>query len=74
MTTCRDLLQAAIKAAGGNALCNPDMECGCGLDDLAPGGEGCLNLDSCQAARKMKSEPGSEEMANYGLEYCQVIE
>jgi hypothetical protein len=74
MTDCRALLQAAIQAAGGQGLCNPDQECGCGLDDLAPCGEGCLNLDACRVARKMKSEPDSEEMANYGLEYYLVAE
>jgi hypothetical protein len=72
MTDARALLQAAIQAAGGNALCNPDEECGCDIDDLAP----CesLYLDACLVARKMKSEPDSEEMAKYGLEYYQVME
>jgi hypothetical protein len=73
MTDVRILLQSAIQAAGGNALCNPDQECGCGLDDLAPGGDGCLNLDACQVARKMRSEPDSDEMDMYGVEYYQVI-
>lgn len=50
MTTCRDLLRAAIKVAGGQGLCNPDQECGCGIDDLAPGQEGCIDLDACQVA------------------------
>jgi hypothetical protein len=74
MTDARALLQAAIQASGGNGLCNPDQECGCGIDDIAPGQEGCIDLDACQVARKMKSEPDSEEMANYGLEYYQVVE
>jgi len=71
MTTTRALSQAAIKAAGGDGLCNPDNECGCDIDDLAP----CEspNLDACRVARKMKSEPDSEEMANYGPEYYQVM-
>jgi hypothetical protein len=73
MTDVRALLQAAIQAAGGDSLCNPGEECTCGLDGLSPEID-CLDLDACQVARKMKSEPGSEEMANYGLEYYQVIE
>jgi hypothetical protein len=74
MTDCRTLLQAAIQEAGGNGLCNPDNDCGCDLDDLAPCMEGCLDLDACHVARKMKSEPDSEEMDRYGLEYYQVME
>ena len=73
MTTARSLLQSAIQSAGGNGLCNPDEECGCSLDDLAPGLEGCLHLDNCQAAKRMKSEPDSHEMFAYGPEYYQVI-
>jgi hypothetical protein len=71
MTTCRALLQAAIKAAGGNSLCNPDLACGCDLGDLAPCDS--IDLDACQVAIHKTSEPDSEEMANYGLEYYQVI-
>jgi hypothetical protein len=71
MTDARALLQSAIQAAGGNALCNPDLACGCDLGDLAPCDS--IDLDACQVAMKMKSEPDSEEMANYGLEYYQVV-
>ena len=45
----RSLLQIAIKAIGGDGLCNPDSECGCGTDDLAPCG--CINLSECVAAK-----------------------
>lgn len=72
MITTRELLQATIKTSGGNALCNPDAECGCDITDLAPCE--CLNLDECKVAICKKSEPDSEEMANYGLEYYQVME
>jgi hypothetical protein len=71
MTTCRALLQAAIQASGGQGLCNPDQECGCDIDDLAPCDS--LDLDACQVAIRKTSEPDSEEMTNYGLEYYQVI-
>ena len=61
MTDARDLLQAAIQAAGGQGLCNPDQECGCGIDDLAPGMEGCIDLDACKVARWTK--PKKDDIA-----------
>jgi hypothetical protein len=72
MTTCRALLQAAIRAAGGDSLCNSEQECGCELDDLSPCPE-CLHLDDCRVARKIKSEPDSPEMFAFGPGYYQVI-
>jgi hypothetical protein len=72
MTEVRSILRDAIKAAGGDGLVNPDNECGCDTDDLAPCPE-CLDLDRCQVARKIKSEPDSEEMENYGPEYYEVM-
>jgi len=71
MTDVRCILRDAIKAAGGNALCNPDQEWGCDLDDQAPGD--CLNLDECHIGKCMKPEPDSHEMFAYGPEYYQVI-
>lgn len=72
MTDTRALLQKALAGLGADGLCNLDEECGCGINDLAPCD--CLNLDECQAAKKMKSEPDSHEMFAYGPEYYQVIE
>jgi hypothetical protein len=34
--TVEEILKSAIAAAGGDGLCNSDLECGCGVDDLAP--------------------------------------
>jgi hypothetical protein len=31
-----EILEQAIRAAGGQGLCNPEIDCGCGLDDLVP--------------------------------------
>jgi len=72
MIAARSLLQKEIAARGGNGLCNPDAECGCDLDDLAPCE--CINLDGCHVAIRKTSEPDSEEMANFGLEYYQMME
>lgn len=69
----KEMIQKALREMGAAGLCNPDEECGCDIDDLEPGLEGCLNIDACQAARKMKSEPDSHEMFAYGPEYYQVI-
>jgi hypothetical protein len=68
----REMLQEALRLLGADGLCNPDAECGCDIDDLAPC-EAC-NLTECRAAKKMKSEPDSHEMDVYGLEYYQVME
>jgi hypothetical protein len=72
MTNALAMLQKALTEMGAQGLCNPDIECGCDLDDLAPCDS--LNLQECKAAKKVLSEPDSEEMANYGLEYYQVVE
>ena len=72
MKTVNDLIRVALIRIGADSLCNPDHECGCDIDDLAPCE--CLDLSECQAAKKMKSEPDSHEMFAYGPEYYQVIE
>jgi hypothetical protein len=58
MPDARSLLQSAIKAAGGDGLCNPDADCGCEINDLAPGWD-CIDLDGCQAAKWIAE--GNEE-------------
>ena len=51
MKTARELLMDGLKAMGADGLCHPGVRCGCMLDDLAPGGYGCLNLEYCVAAK-----------------------
>jgi hypothetical protein len=43
-----DVVRVAIKQAGGDGLYNEDGQCGCGLDDLYPGG--CLS-EHCLIAK-----------------------
>lgn len=43
--TLIDIIKSAIRDAGGDGLSNPDMDCGCSIDDLAPCG--CPSLDGC---------------------------
>ena len=68
------LLQAAIKVVGGDGLCNPSEECGCGIDDLAPCE--CLNLGECQAAKWTipKEDDFEYEDEEYRSGYYRVIE
>jgi|LSQX01.2.fsa_nt_gb hypothetical protein len=48
--TIRKILTRAIKKAGGDGLCNPHAECGCGLDNLFI----CemFDIDECVIAKK----------------------
>jgi len=50
MPSIREILKAQIASLGGNGLCFPFMECGCGIDDLAPCG--CLDIDGCEVAKR----------------------
>jgi len=34
----RDIIESYLRDNGFDGLCEPDTECGCGLDDLAPCG------------------------------------
>ncbi len=45
--TCKDIIIAKLKELGADGLCCED--CGCGLDDLCPCGEDCLD---CVPAKK----------------------
>lgn len=50
MPPIREILKLQIYEMGGDGLCFPFMECGCGLDDIAPCG--CLDIDECEVAKK----------------------
>jgi hypothetical protein len=41
----REFLAKKLKEEGFDGLCNPDVECGCSIDDIAPCGY--VNLDEC---------------------------
>lgn len=44
--TIEDIIKQYLKDNGFDGLCNPDLECGCGLDDLMPcGGEGVIDCE-----------------------------
>ena len=49
MKNVNDLLRAALTEMGADGLCNPDHECGCGIEELSPCG--CVNLSECVAAK-----------------------
>ena len=42
MIPARGLLRAVLLQVGADGLCNPGIECGCGIDDLAPCLSDCL--------------------------------
>lgn len=46
--TFEDILHDALAAFGYDGLCNPDIECGCTLDDFMP----------CRAADMINCKPG----------------
>ena len=52
--TVKDLLRDWLDDEHYVGLCNPELECGCGLDDLIPCGSNC---GDCQPA-KVKTEEG----------------
>ena len=58
-----DIIIMWLSDNGYDGLCNPDLECGCGIDDFIPcGGEGVIE---CEAAYWYKDEfhvnPPTEE-------------
>lgn len=55
------ILKAGLAALGADGLCNPDSECGCGIEELAPCG--CINAEECMAAKWTKPEEGD-------IDYC----
>lgn len=73
--TVREIVIEKLKAMGAAGLCNPDEECGCGLDDFLPCGE--MNME-CEPARKIPC-PGNDpldetqcENAEYGCSHHYV--
>jgi len=50
MKNIRELVYEQLLAIGAEGLCNPDLECGCSIDDLMPCGE--PEIEYCVAARR----------------------
>jgi hypothetical protein len=52
--TLSEIIKAAIREAGGDGLCNVSLDCGCGVDDLAP----CCapDLGECEIAEKLNED------------------
>ena len=46
---CREIIIKWLHDNGHDGLCEPDTECGCGLDDFAPCGDG--PYPKCKAAK-----------------------
>lgn len=60
-TDVLDILAAWLKEHGYDGLCNPDIECGCGLDDFAPclgGAMGGGIPSDCRPAYLREVTPG----------------
>ena len=63
--TCRshrEVVIAALKRMRADGLCNPNLQCGCGIADISPAD--CLELDLCVAARFIKPERGDPRFWN----------
>lgn len=60
-TDVLDILAAWLWEHSYDGLCNPDIECGCGIDDFAPclGGSMCGGIPSdCKPACRREVKPG----------------
>ena len=57
MTKCgAEIIKAWLKDNGYDGLCNPDLECGCTVEDFRP----CVDDPSdCQPAYSVPAEPGA---------------
>jgi hypothetical protein len=53
----REIVVLYMKRNGFTALCNPDLDCGCTLDDFIPCGNDMCNLDDCKVAYHKKCTP-----------------
>lgn len=47
---CRQMIIRHLLEIGADGLCNPEIECGCGPDDLRPCG--AVDVDGCVAAKR----------------------
>jgi len=53
--TVGEIVKQWLEEHGCDGLCDPDAECGCGIDDLNPCGGLC---DDCIPARRVEGEVG----------------
>jgi len=56
--TVRDIIESYLRDNGFDGLCEPDTECGCGLDDLAPCGG---IIQDCHPAYRIRRPDGDPE-------------
>lgn len=63
-TNVREIVAQWLRENHYDGLCNPDGECGCGLDDLMPCQ--CINERECVCAYEIPVPDGSE----YDRFYC----
>ena len=54
--TVLDIMKGALGMLGADGLCNTTCECGCGLEDFLPCGEG--PYAECEAAKRVRCETG----------------
>ena len=60
---CGEIIATWLREHGYAGLCNPEQECGCGLDDLIPCGE---YFGDCEPAYLRTAT--EEEKAEYGYD------
>ena len=61
-----DILRIALLESGMKGLVNPNAGCGCGINDLSPGG--CLCDGCCPAMQVYIPDGFSSELAEYELD------
>lgn len=65
MKTVRDIVIDYLKENGYDGLYNPDVECGCFINDLVPC---CERFDECMPGMKQKMMFEGEEIDGIGPE------
>ena len=66
--TIEEIIKKYLVDNGFDGLCNPDLECGCSIEDSLPcGAEGIME---CQPAYKHHCNPIKEDNSEYDADLC----
>jgi hypothetical protein len=60
MPTIHEIVREYLEREGYDGLANPDLECGCFLDDLFPCGGDLCSVNECEAGHKVPNDQPEE--------------